>query len=318
MSTDPAVDALAPSPRARWAAVASLVGATLFWAGNYVVGASAVETIDPLSLVLLRWTLALVPLLLIAQVVERPRWGEVLSAWPWLVALAALGLVAYNLLLYTALEHIGAFEAALVNAFNPALITLSAAAFLRQRLTVARIGGILVALAGVLIVLSGGELRTLLHTGFGEGQLLMLGAILAWTGYTITGRLAPPLPPIAATTAQVAVTVLVLTPLTLATGGVDLPATPQAATSLGLIALFPSVLAYLLWNRALSVLPAGSAGVFLNLITVFTAMFTILAGQPYTAAQLIGGAIVIVGVLVTSSSGRSHRRVGLRPSRMES
>ncbi|HEY1158632.1 MAG TPA: EamA family transporter, partial [Arthrobacter sp.] len=57
----------------------------------------------------------------------------------------------------------------------------------------------------------------------------------------------------------------------------------------------------LLWNRALTVLPAAGAGVFLNLITVFTAILTVLAGQVPTAAQLVGGAVVIAGVVVTNA-----------------
>ncbi|MFE4837970.1 EamA family transporter [Arthrobacter sp. NPDC056691] len=68
---------------------------TLFWAGNHIVGAGAVESIDPLSLVLLRWSLALVPLLAIAQLVERPQWRQVLAGWPWLIALSAFGLLGH-------------------------------------------------------------------------------------------------------------------------------------------------------------------------------------------------------------------------------
>lgn len=282
-------------------AVASLLGATLFWAGNYVVGAGAVESIDPLSLVLLRWALALLPLLVIAQVIERPQWRQVMAAWPWLIVLSAFGLLGYNLLLYAALEHTDAFSASLINAFNPALITLAATIFLRERLTLTAIGGVLIALAGVLVVLSGGDPATLLGTGFGTGELFMIGAIAAWTAYTITGRLAPKIPPITATALQAAITVTVLTPISLATGGPVLPATAEAITSLAFIAVFPSVLSYLLWNRALTVIPAGSAGVFLNLITVFTAAITILAGDPYTAAQVIGGLIVIAGVILTNA-----------------
>ncbi len=292
--------------RAVGIAVASLLGATLFWAGNYVVGAGAVESIDPLSLVLLRWALALVPLLVIAQVVERPQWRQVAAAWPWLIALSAFGLLGYNLLLYAALEHTDAFSASLINAFNPALITLAATIFLRERLTPTAIGGVLIALVGVLVVLSGGDPAALLGTGFGPGELLMIGAIAAWTGYTVTGRLAPKVPPITGTAVQAAVTVAVLTPISLATGGPALPATAEAITSLAFIALFPSVLSYLLWNRALTVIPAGSAGVFLNLITVFTAAITILTGHPYSAAQVIGGLIVIAGVVLTNTRRRKE------------
>ena len=297
-----------PKGRRRAVAVLSLLGATLFWAGNYVVGAGAVQSIDPLSLVFLRWALALVPLLVIAQLVERPSWRSVLAAWPWLLALSVCGLLGYNLLLYFALEHTDAFNASLINAFNPALITLAATVFLRERLTSLAVAGVLMALAGVLVVISGGNVARLVTTGFGTGEVLMVGAIVVWTAYTITGRLAPRIPPITATAVQAAVVVAILGPVRLATGGLVLPPTGTALASLLFIAIFPSVLSYLLWNRALTVLPAAGAGVFLNLITVFTAILTVLAGQVHTAAQLVGGAVVIAGVVVTNAPAFRGRR----------
>ncbi|MFP5311279.1 MAG: DMT family transporter [Actinomycetes bacterium] len=288
-------------------AVLSLLGATLFWAGNYVVGSGAVQSIDPLSLVVLRWAIALVPLLIIAQLMERPCWRTVLAAWPWLLALSVCGLLGYNLLLYFALQHTDAFNASLINAFNPALITLAAAVFLRERLTPLSVAGVVAALAGVLIVISGGDVRRLLTAGFGAGEVLMVGAIFAWTAYTVTGRLAPKVPPVTATAVQAAFAVALLAPVRLAAGGLALPATGPALASLLFIAVFPSVLSYLLWNRALTILPAGGAGVFLNLITVFTAILTVLAGQVHTAAQLVGGAIVIGGVVATNAPAFRRR-----------
>ncbi|HKU02975.1 MAG TPA: DMT family transporter [Arthrobacter sp.] len=294
--------------RKRTVAVFSLLGATLFWAGNYVVGAGAVHSIDPLSLVFLRWAVALVPLLLIAQLVEKPCWRSVAAAWPWLLALSVCGLLGYNLLLYFALEHTGAFNASLINAFNPALITLAAAVFLRERLTPLAVAGVVMALAGVLIVISGGDLGRLATAGFGTGEVLMVGAVVVWTAYTVIGRLAPKVPPITATAVQAAVAVALLAPVHLAKGGLTLPATDGALASLLFIAVFPSVLSYVLWNRALTVLPAGGAGVFLNLITVFTAVLTLLAGQVHTAAQFVGGAIVVCGVVLTNAPAFRRQR----------
>nr|WP_217509357.1 DMT family transporter [Pseudarthrobacter sp. C4D7] len=285
-----------------------MLGATLFWAGNYVVGAAAVHSIDPLSLVFLRWAIALVPLLLIAQLVERPSWRAVLAAWPWLLALSVFGLLGYNLLLYFALEHTDAFNASLINAFNPALITLAAAVFLRERLTPLAVAGVVMALAGVLIVISGGDLGRLAAAGFGTGEILMVGAVVVWTAYTVIGRLAPRIPPITATAVQAALAVALLAPVHLASGGLAVPTAGSALASLLFIAIFPSVLSYVLWNRALTVLPAGGAGVFLNLITVFTAVLTMLAGQLHTAAQFVGGAIVVGGVMVANASAFRRRR----------
>ncbi|WP_457949542.1 DMT family transporter [Pseudarthrobacter sp. alpha12b] len=312
LTSQPPQEAGTPDTRAqgrrRVIALLSLLGATLFWAGNYVVGAGAVQSIDPLSLVFLRWAIALVPLLVMAQLVERPCWRSVVAAWPWLLALSVCGLLGYNLLLYFALEHTDAFNASLINAFNPALITLAAALFLRERLTPLAVAGVVTALAGVLIVISGGDPGRLATAGFGTGEVLMVGAVVVWTAYTVIGRLAPKIPPITATSVQAAVAVAVLAPVRFATGSLALPATGNTLASLLFIAIFPSVLSYLLWNRALTVLPAGGTGVFLNLITVFTAVLTILAGHVHTAAQLVGGVIVIGGVIVTNAPAFRRQR----------
>lgn len=295
-----------PRARSLLFAVLSLLGATLFWAGNYIVGQGAVETMDPLSLVLLRWVIALVPLFVLAQLLERPDWRQVLRAWPWLVLLSVCGLLGYNLLLYAALEHTDAFNASLINAFNPALITLAAAVFLRERLTPSALIGVIAALVGVLIVISNGDPAALLDTGFGTGELFMIAAVCVWTVYTVAGRLAPRVPPITSTAAQAAVTVVILAPISLLSGGPALPASPAAFWALLFIGIFPSVLSYLLWNSALTVIPPGRAAVFLNLLTVFTALFTILAGHPYSPAQLIGGIVVIGGVAIANA--RAFRR----------
>lgn len=281
-------------------AAGSLLGATLFWAGNYIVGAEAVRSIDPFSLTLLRWVLALPLLVALAQLIEHPDWRRVLAAWPWLLVLSLFGLLAYTGFLYAALESTTAFNASLINAFNPALIALAGAVFLRERLTPLATTGILVALVGVLVVVTDGDPASVFRTGFGPGELLMLGAITAWTGYAIVGRRVPQLPPIASTAAQAAFAVLLLAPFGILTG-LTLPDDPVSIGSLLFIVVFPSVLSHLLWTRALLVLPAGSAGVFLNLITVFTAAFTIAVGDPYTAAQVVGGLVVIAGVVLTNA-----------------
>lgn len=85
-----------------------------------------------------------------------------------------------------------------------------------------------------------------------------------------------------------------------------------AIVALICIGIFPSVMSYLLWNKALTVLPASGAGVFLNLSTVFTAAFTMFSGQPYSAAQVIGGITVFVGVAVANARGLLPKRGGVQ------
>jgi drug/metabolite transporter (DMT)-like permease len=290
-------------PRAHPATTAAilLVGATLFWAGNYVVGEQAVRSIPPLSLTYLRWVIAAIPLLAIAQAVERPAWGDVLRRWPTLLVLGAIGLGGYPLVVYLALRHTSALNASLINAFNPTLIVVAAAVFLRERASWRGVAGLMLGLLGVVLVLTRGHLAAILRTQHNPGDLLMLLAIVLWTAYTILGRRIRGVPPVAATAVQAVLTVVLLTPIAIH-AGVTVPTTRGPLLSLLFIALFPSVLAYLMWNSAVRHVEAGRAGIFLNLIAVFAAVASLAMGRPIALAQVIGGALVIAGVCLSSTA----------------
>lgn len=302
----------APAPAAvatgrRTLGYLALVGATLSWAGNYLLGVLAVAETDPVSLTWMRWMLAAIPLFVIAQLIERPDWREVFRAWPRLALLGAIGVAGYNLLLYAALATETPFQLSLINAFNPALIAIAAVLFLGARLGWRGIGGILLALAGVIWIISGGRPLTILEHPPQVGSLIMVGAIVAWTAYTILGRMGPRLPPISSVAVQGMCVAVGLTPVVLIQG-LSLPETAAGAWSLAYIAVFPSIASYVLWNFALQHVPPAQAGVSLNLITVFTAIATVLLGMAVTAPQIVGGVLVLAGVVLAQEAPTQRRR----------
>ncbi|MDQ1623031.1 MAG: hypothetical protein QOH19_1449 [Actinomycetota bacterium] len=284
-----------------------LVLANLFWAGNYVVGQAAVASMTPMDLTFWRWALAAVPLLLLAHFVEKPDWGAVLRRWRVLLLLSVLGMSGYTLLLYGALGHTSAMNASLITAANPALIVVMAIVLLGEKTT--RLGwtGICLGLLGVLLVLTRGELERVFSLSINTGELLMIGAIVVWGFYTILARRLG-VPAIAATAVQVVMAVVMLAPFALAMD-VRFPETAAEGWSLAYIALFPSLGAYLLWNLALKSTSPGTAGNYLNLIVVFTAIITVAMGTPLTAVQIVGGLMVIAGVLLTGMKGRAPLKV---------
>lgn len=285
--------------RDRLIGAAALVAAALFWAGNYIVGHAAVAVMNPASLVLLRWAVALIPLIILAQVLEKPRWREQGKNWRWHLVLGLLGLAGYTLLLYAALTQTSALNASLINAVNPALIMLASVLVLRERLTGIGVVGIAVALLGVVIVLTDGRFGAVFAGGLGSGDLLMVAAIVCWTAYTIVGRKAPAMPSITSVAIQAAIVVVLLIPVVAVTG-LTLPTDLNGTLSLLYIALFPSILSYIFWNRGLKSFAPGQAGVFLNLITVFTVVIAVLLGQALTGPQILGGLLVLAGVVLTS------------------
>ena len=264
------------------------------------------KTMEPLQLTFWRWALAALPLLVLAQLVEKPDWRAVLRHWPALLLLSCLGMSAYTLLLYSALGHTSALNASLVTAANPALIMVLAVILLRDRPRPLGWTGIALGLCGVLLVLTRGDLQRLLTFSIDAGELLIVAAITVWGFYTITARRLS-VPAITSTALQVAMAAVVLVPFAAATGA-GLPATAPEGWSLAYIVLFPSLGSYLLWNLALKRTTAANAGNYLNLIAVFTAVITVALGQPVTVPQVLGGLLVISGVLLTSAGGKAPQR----------
>jgi drug/metabolite transporter (DMT)-like permease len=271
--------------------------ANLFWAGNYVFGEMVTREISPVSLTFFRWLFAVVPIAALAWLVERPDWRKAFGEWKLHLLQSLLGLTGYTLLLYAALGLTGAVNAAVISAINPATIALGAAIFLRERLGPIQVLGIAVAFIGVTVVLTGGDAGRLLEQGFGVGDLLVIGSVLAWTVYSLISRRLRT-PPITATAVQAVFAVITMLPL-IAVTGVSLPSSPAGALGLAYIVVFPSMLGYALWNIGASKVGPARAGIFLNLLPVFTVAIALAFGATLELPAVIGGTLVIAGVYLT-------------------
>ena len=277
--------------------------ANLFWAGNYVFGEMVTREISPISLTFFRWAFAVLPLLGLAWLIERPNWREAWREWKLHLLQSVLGLTGYTLLLYAALGLTGAVNAAVISAINPATIALAAAIFLHERLNRVQALGIVVAFVGVTVVLTGGDLVQLVEQGFGVGDLLVIGSVLAWTVYSLISRRLVT-PPITATSVQAVFAVVTMLPL-IAFTGVSLPSSPGGALGLAYIVVFPSMAGYALWNIGASKVGPSRAGIFLNLLPVFTVVIALAFGATLELPAVIGGAIVIAGVYLTLHQRRA-------------
>ena len=271
--------------------------ANLFWAGNYVFGEMVTREISPISLTFFRWVFAFLPLIALAWLIERPNWRAALREWKLHLLQSALGLTGYTLLLYAALGFTGAVNAAVISAINPAVIALGAAIFLRERLNRVQVTGLIVAFVGVTVVLTGGDLGQLVAQGFGVGDLLVIGSVLAWTVYSLISRRLRT-PPITAPAVQAVFAVITMLPL-IAVTGVSLPSSPAGALGLAYIVVFPSMLGYALWNIGASKVGPARAGIFLNLLPVFTVAIALAFGATLELPAVIGGTLVIAGVYLT-------------------
>lgn len=288
--------------------------AQLFWAMNFVVGDRVVAEFTPLELTFFRWLGAFPILLVITLWIERQhrdKWRlAARERWVHIVQ-AVLGMVGYTLLLYGALETTSAVNASVISALNPAVIAIAAVIVLGETIRRGGVLGIVISFVGVLIVVLLGGPSGPNDLSIVPGDLLILGAIASWTAYVIISRRIQT-PPITATTVQVGLSALMLAPV-MAVVGIQAQPSAEGLWGLALIIVFPSALAYLLWNVAVTQLGPSSTGVFLNLLPVFTAIIAVALGDALTVWQVVGGLIVLAGVYLTTRPGATVPAASVPP-----
>ena len=281
----------------------------LFWAGNYVFGQFVVGEMTPLALSFLRWLFSTALLLIIATHMEKPDWREVIKSWHMLLAMAVSGIVAYNMILYTALTYTSSVNASVVSALNPALLVVFSALLLREKLSFIQAAGIVVSFSGVLVIITQGNIGRLLQLQVNRGDLLMLAAITVWTVYSILGKRLTKVPPITATASSALLATLILAPFALGQGISFQNISGLAMVGVLYIVLFPSVASFIFWNLGVREIRAGKAGIFLNLIPVFTALISLALGEAVTLVQLTGGILVFLGVYATTGMLEKRLRI---------
>ena len=278
--------------------------APLFWAVNFIVADRAIAEFTPLELTFLRWLGAFPILLVITLWIDRrhrDKWRLAATEWWIHIVQALLGMVGYTLLLYAALDTTSPVNASVISAINPAIIALAAVVLLGESIRRSGVLGIAISFVGVVIVVLLGGAGGLSNVRIVPGDLLVIGAILVWTAYVIISRRIKT-PPITATTVQVGLSAVMLVPV-MAVVGIQAQPSAEGWWGLAIIIVFPSALAYLLWNVAVSQLGPSRTGVFLNLLPVFTAIIAVSLGDALTVWQVIGGIVVLAGVYLTTRPG---------------
>lgn len=219
--------------------------------------------------------------------------------------LGLVGVAGFNLLFFHAMQSTSADNGALIMATNPLLTTLLAAAFLGERPGRRHLAALPVALAGVAVVIGQGDPGRLLSLQVAEGDWLMLAANLAWAMYNVLARRhMPTQSPLGSTALVMVAGAAVL--LAAALAGAE-PATlpgPRAGLALAVMTVAGTVLAYLFWGQGIQRLGAGRTSLFLNLVPVFAMLIGGALGEVPSAAQLVGGALVLGGVSLAMMPAR--------------
>jgi hypothetical protein len=282
--------------------------AMAFWATNFVFSPAVLDAVGPIQLTGARWVFSLIALIPIAMFTEKVTRAVIMGEWKIHVIQALLGYVGYTLLLYYALGVTSPVTASVLVALNPAAIALAARFFLHENMSTNSIVGIAISFVGALVVVFGGGVNG--GFSFSYGDVLLLLAMILWTAYSM---LAPRVqtPPITATTIQAGISGVIMLPvmaLDIAWGNTAW-VTMDGFDWVGVlwIGFIPSAGAYFLWNISSNWIGPTRTGAFLNLIPVFTAALVLALGGTVTVAQIVGGALVLLGVSYANRTAKSAK-----------
>lgn len=250
---------------------------TLFWAGNVIAARIAVGEVSPMLLITLRWFGTVVLLFAIGGAQLRRDWPVLRRRLPYLAAMGVVGLTAFNALFYLAAHETTAVNIGILQGAMPVFVLLGSVALFRTKPGVLQLSGVAITIAGVVLVVSQGNLAVLAALDFNQGDLYMLLASLLYAAYALGLRNRPQVSPVSVLTVISAAAAIATLPLAVAEGFMDRTVWPSVDgwAIVAYVTVFPSVMAQLFFIKGVTLIGPARAGVFINLVPVFAAIFAV-------------------------------------------
>ncbi len=277
-----------------------VIVSTFFWGSNFNAGHAVAPYVTPLTAAAERFAIALVLFWVIRFIFGKAESQLALRDAFILVPLGVVGVFGFNYAFFTALHTTSALNAALIMALSPILSTLFSIILLNIKVRLYQYIGMLIAFIGVIFVITGGRF-SLLHSAIGDVWMLL--ACSVWSLYSVgSKKYASHIPSLqfARWTVSIGAVALILTALV-----VEQPLSTighlsfQTHSILMYMGICGSILAYIYWLKGVYFLGPEKSAIAFNLVPVFTLLVSLVFGSIPNIVQVLGMALVLVGVLIS-------------------
>lgn len=284
--------------------------APLFWSGNFILGRAVRTALPPVGLAFWRWLIASLIISVVAWPHVKRDWPIIRQHWKIIGFLAMLGVAAFNVLAYTGLRFTTAINGVLMQSTMPVLIIVMSYLFFRETITLLQAAGILLSLSGVATIITQGNLRALTTLSINPGDLVILTAVSCYAMYSALLRKRPPIHPFSFLLTTFVIGMVMLFPfyvweqMFLYT----MPLNRVTLLAVGYVAIFPSIFAYLCFNRGVELLGANRAGLFLHLMPVFGSLMAMLfLGEHFRSFHAAGILLILSGIVLATRKQKRRR-----------
>ena len=288
-----------------------LILAPLFWGGNVVAAKLVVGEIDPFLLLAARCLGATLFILPFSWGHLRQDWPVIRRTWPLLMAFGAIGYALFNVLLYVGLGTTTGVNAAIVQAALPTVILAANFVVFRARVKPLQIAGVIIAIMGVMLTATHGDLGRILSLDINIGDGFVILACLAYTAYTLALKYRPNVHMMsfmAVAFSGAALTGLVMLQLFgpgLASLGTIPRMSPMVWAVIAYVMIFPSMFSQVFYARGVELVGPNRAAPSHNLIPVFGALGSVLVlGERLEPYHYLAAAIIVGGIVLAEWSAR--------------
>jgi drug/metabolite transporter (DMT)-like permease len=273
--------------------------AVLFWAGNFILGRAVRMDVPPIALAFWRWAGASLLVLVPALAPLRRDWRTIRRSGPILMLLAGTGVAAFNTLVYSGLQYTVAINAFLMQALMPVFIVVFSFILFRVRINRRQVAAVATCLTGAVIIIVRGDFQVMASLSLNPGDLLVLLAVLSYAAYSVLLRKRPPIHPLSFVAVTFVAGTIMLLPLylweTLAIRSLEINRVTVSAVLY--VAIFPSIISYLCYNRGVEAIGPNRAGLFLYLMPVFGSLMAVgFLGESLLWFHWVGIVLIAAGL----------------------
>ena len=287
------------------------------WGMDYVCAKTALEVLEPLNLMFLKYSTGAVLVLAIKLKQDGKSFIRPKDI-PLFILCSLSGEILYNYCEYTAMDYIPVSLITIVLAFVPAVSIIIERIFFKRRFTARMMLGICVCIIGVAIVI--GADFTVLLQGRMLGYLLAFGAVLSWNAYNfITASLSKNYSSPSMTFNQLICTILILGPYAIHTMPSSETFTLNVIGGILYLGLVSAGLGFMIMIRGLKVLGPTISAMFSNFLPVTATFFGwLFLGESIGIMQFLGGAIVIASsCIVIKEKGKMEEQLDDRKAELD-
>lgn len=294
-----------PNPPINMAGAIYAIIATIMWSGNFIVARGMIGYVPPITLGLFRWLSAAIIILPFCYKELAAAWPVIKKHWYFYLASSLAGLSLFTLILYFAAQTTSVLNMTLIATSTPVFTIILARLFLGEKFTVNRIIGIVLAIAGVTVLATRGQLNNLLSLEFHLGDILVLCTSVLFAINNILMRSKPQGASINAYLSTIFILAIIVNlPLSvweLSQPGVQIVFNGKVWISIVYLGLIASVGGFWFWNKAIASIGAGNAALFYYSLPFFSGLGAVLLlSEPVLWVHWVSGALIITGIVIAT------------------